>query len=76
MSIYDSDVELKLKKNGKEEVESVEWRNGDWAEKELPQQGKNIGRLYDAFAEGKGGFQDFEGAAKLHAFIDKILNGE
>jgi len=41
----------------------------EWTE--LPTQGQNIGRLYEAYATGKG-YPDFDVAVRRHELLDEF----
>jgi predicted dehydrogenase len=38
----------------------------------LPMPGRNIGRIYEAYATGTGGYGDWKHAVKRHEFVEKI----
>ena len=61
------------------EVEEIEVEEGGEVWTGLPTQGQNIGRLYEAFAEGgEGGFgkyADWEVALRRHELIDEFWAG-
>lgn len=55
------------------EVEHIQVEEDkEWTD--LPVQGQNIGRLYEAYADGKG-YADFEVALKRHRLIDEFYAG-
>ena len=55
------------------DIEHITIEEGkEWTD--LPVQGQNIGRLYEAFADGKG-YADFELALKRHRLIDEFYAG-
>lgn len=65
------------------QVEDVEWDEGGPRWTSMPTQGQNIGRLYEAFAqgrhaergaEGQRGYADWADAVKLHELIDSFYN--
>ncbi|KAK4580421.1 hypothetical protein LTR86_000624 [Recurvomyces mirabilis] len=60
---------------GTDKVDKVEWKWDDFLGA-LPARARNIGRLYDLYAEGKlkeYGVADFEAAVVRHREIDRIL---
>ena len=57
------------------EVKEASWKWDDWQES-LPTASRNIGKIYDLYAEGKAhevGVADFATAVNRHAQIDKML---
>ncbi|KAM7187770.1 oxidoreductase family protein [Naviculisporaceae sp. PSN 640] len=58
-----------------DKVEEVEWAYPDWQEDlELPMQARNVGSLYEAFAEGTGkGYPTFEDALRRHEQLEEVL---
>ncbi|KAF2099742.1 NAD-P-binding protein [Rhizodiscina lignyota] len=71
LSVGYPDTELKLFDAESEKVEEVELEKSDFFDS-LPLLGRNIGRLYEAFADGKGGYPDFEHALKRHRLLDEM----
>lgn len=60
-----------------EEVRNVEWKWDEEWQAELPVEARNIGQLYELFAEqdgGKGRVADFEAALKRHELLEAMLN--
>lgn len=56
-------------------VENVEWNYQDWQEElGLPNPARNVGSLYEAFAEGKGkGYPTFDDALRRHEQLEEML---
>jgi hypothetical protein len=58
-----------------EEVEKVEWEWPAWQE-ELPVVARNVGAVYEAFADGKEGeYPTFDDALALHKQLESIISG-
>lgn len=65
-------VFVKLHDHEKDVVEVVEWKIDDEQEK-LPVPSQNVGRLYEAFADGKrDGYADWEEAVAIHRLLEKM----
>jgi hypothetical protein len=57
-----------------DEVQKVEWDYGRWSD--LPVPARNIGALYEAYAEGDTTkYPNFDHALKRHTQLDEILSG-
>ncbi|KAI1853265.1 hypothetical protein JX266_001971 [Neoarthrinium moseri] len=68
------DLTIDVHDHDTDEVQSVKWEWGPYAE--LPQPARNIGALYDAYAEGRPrSYADFEHAVKRHRQLDGFLAG-
>ena len=56
-----------------DKVEKIGLEDGEYAD--LAQSGKNIARLYDAYADGKW-VPDWDWAVKRHALLDEMFERE
>ncbi|KAF2160888.1 hypothetical protein M409DRAFT_70181 [Zasmidium cellare ATCC 36951] len=66
-------VSVKLHDHQKDTVEVVDWKVDDENEK-LPIPSQNVGRLYEAFAEGKKQeYADWEEAVERHRLLEKMV---
>lgn len=69
---YD-DVTLRLHDHVKGEVEVVDWMPKNEELLKLPLPARNVGRLYDAYAEdGNDDYADWAQAVKRHELLEKI----
>lgn len=69
---YGQPVTIEVHDYDTDEVSPVEWSWYDWQE-ELPIASRNIGALYEVFAEG-GAYPTFQDALRRHEQIDGFLN--
>lgn len=69
---YSKPVTIDVHDYATDEVTPVEWSWYDWQE-ELPVPSRNVGALYDAFADG-GEYPTFQDAVKRHEQIDSLLD--
>jgi predicted dehydrogenase len=73
LQITDGDKKIELFDHASGKVEEVDAAKDDFSE--TPLFGRNIARLYEAFADGKGtaeGVLDWEEALKRHQFVDEV----
>lgn len=69
----DEDVSIELHDRATGETRPVEWQWQEW-QTGLPGSAKNIGALYEAFAEGdEGKYATFKDALTRHTQLDSIL---
>lgn len=67
---YDQPVTIEVHDYDTDQVTPVEWSWYDWQE-ELPLFSRNIGALYEAFAEG-GEYPTFQDAAGRHEQLERL----
>jgi len=75
LNVGSDDAKITFAATGSEEVEDVEVGKDEWESLAMP--GRNIARLYEAFAAGKkgdedGAYRDFEYAVERHKMIEKM----
>ncbi|KAJ7069106.1 hypothetical protein C8F01DRAFT_1014937 [Mycena amicta] len=71
-SSHTDDVKLEVRDFATGKVERIEWRWEDWQE-ELPLLGRSIAALYEAFADGEGGYPTFQDALQRHEQLEAML---
>ncbi|MCJ1405811.1 hypothetical protein MMC11_009041 [Xylographa trunciseda] len=72
---YTEPVVLEVHDFETDTIQKVEWNWADW-QKELPMAAKNVGGLYEAFADGDTSrYPTFEDALKRHEQLESILAG-
>ncbi|SPO01774.1 related to transcription co-repressor GAL80 [Cephalotrichum gorgonifer] len=70
-AVFSKPISIEVHDYATDEVAPIEWAWYDWQE-ELPIASRNIGALYEAFAEG-GGYATFQDALERHEQIDNLL---
>lgn len=75
LQITDDNVKIELFDAKTGEVEDVKVGADGFSSAEMPLYARNIARLYEAFADGKGlsdGVLDWEEAVKRHYFVNEV----
>jgi predicted dehydrogenase len=75
LQIADANVTVKLFEYGKEGLEEITAEKDEWSGDEYSLYSKNMARLYEAFADGKGvakGVLGWEDAVKRHALVEEL----
>jgi predicted dehydrogenase len=75
LQIADGNVTIKLFEYGKEGLEEVHLDKDEWSGDEYSLYSKNMARLYEGFADGKGtaeGVLGWEDALKRHALVEEL----
>jgi len=73
LQIADGDRKIEIFDHSSEKVEEVDVEKDEFSE--IPLFGRNVARLYEAFADGKGkgqGVLDWEDALNRHQFVDEV----
>jgi len=71
LDIMHAGVQIKLREFGKKEVEEIEVPKDHMTDLAHPSQ--NVGRIYEAYAEGKeGGYPDWKVAMRRHKLIEEM----
>ena len=68
-------IPIELESFATGEVKQIPWQWEDW-QGPLVARGRNIGKMYDLYFEGRAGqddLADFEGAVLRHQQLDKML---
>ena len=74
IQLVNTGAEIQLHDFKMDEISTVDWVPDDAAEK-LPEFAKNVARLYEAFADGKGvqdGVVTFEESMKMHQAVEEV----
>lgn len=69
---YDAPVTIEVHDHATDKVEEVQWAWADWQE-ELPVIARNVGMVYEAYAEGKD-VATFENAQVRHNQLNGMLS--
>lgn len=75
LQIADDNVKIEVFEHESGKTETVEVDKDAFSGEEYPLYARNIARLYEAFADGKGedeGVLDWEAAVKRHAFVEEV----
>ncbi|KAJ4303375.1 hypothetical protein N0V90_002268 [Kalmusia sp. IMI 367209] len=75
LQIADDNFNIKVHEHGKEGLEEVNFDKDGWSGEECPLFARNVARLYEAFADGKGvdgGVLGWEDAVKRHVFVEEM----
>jgi predicted dehydrogenase len=76
LQIADGNVKMELFNHENEKVEEISVETDEFSKEEVSLYGKNIARLYEAFADGKKGEEegvlDWQDALERHQFVDEV----
>lgn len=75
IQVAEENISINLFDYGKEGLEKVRLEKDEWSGEQYPLYSRNIARLYEAFADGKGttdGVLGWEDAVKRHTFVDEL----
>lgn len=71
LDITHGGIEIKMQEFGEKEAQDIEVPEDDMTDLAHPSQ--NVGRIYEAYAEGKeGSYPDWKVAMKRHQLIEEI----
>lgn len=70
LQIAEENVKIEVSVHGSKETETVEGGEDEWSKMMI--YGRNVARLYDAFADGGEGVLTWEEAVKRHRFVEGI----
>lgn len=70
-AVWDTGAKIMVQATGTQDVENIEWKS-PMAERGLQGPPKNIGNLYEAYADGTGGWPDFQQAVERHKMLDEV----
>jgi len=75
LQIAEDNLTIKIEEYGKKGLQDVVLNKDEWSGEKFPLYAKNIARLYEAFADGKGkeeGVLGWEDALERHKFVQEI----